>query len=189
MPEDDRTNRDDPVRELSELQQQLARLKAAVDQIGEAREAARTAVEVAGRVGEASDRVTGRLDVASKELNEVAGTITALDLPKRFGDLDTTLRSATLGLQTLQSELGSMRGDLRARVDGIQESVKAASTGLGDVIGELAGHVVKQLTAVESALKRTGNEAAATRVLCRWLLGLVVTLVALVIALLTRTWR
>ena len=99
---------------LCELEEELKRLKAAVDHIGDAREAATNAAEVAGNLVESSATLAN----AAKALTD---KIDGVDFPKLLGNLDLRLENVKLQLKDVERNLSD---ELKASREALLNEIK-----------------------------------------------------------------
>ncbi len=108
------TNSNGLTQVLGELEKELKRLKAAADHIGDAREAATNAAEVARNLVESSATLANAAEALIDEIDGV-------DFPKLLGNLDLRLENVKLQLKDVERNLSD---ELKASREALLNEIK-----------------------------------------------------------------
>lgn len=172
------SNIPDVNRELGILEEELAKLKSAAKLIGDAKNAAQKAVEVAEIMIKQISELTSSLMVFSEKMDTI-------DFPSRLDKLDATVSGINQEIQNIQSRIDvserHLSDSLRQESHSILRSINDLKNELYARIEMLREGFTAKLSSLESSLKKSTR---TNRILLIFVL--VVSFAILVLQLLAR---
>ena len=103
--------------ELIKLQDELTKLKNAVDHIDQAKEASRTSTHAAENVVSMTTKISKDYEDLAIKSEELVQEIDSIDFPVRLDKIDASIAGINAGVQNINSRVDSLERNLSDRIN------------------------------------------------------------------------
>jgi len=126
--------------ELNKLQNELARLKEAVEHIDSAKKASKSAVDSAEEVIATSQKLSKEYYTLADKAGKLVAKIDSVDFPIRFDKLDANVAGIVASVQSTQSRLDTVEANISSKIEGsIKEMFSKIDSSEGKIIEKVRG--------------------------------------------------